>query len=257
MSASDGAFVWHECMAADPDGAQAFYCGVAQWGVQPAQMPELDYRMFTAGGMPVAGLMALPQEAREAGAPPHWLGYISVGDVDATAARVRALGGQVPVGPTEIPGVLRFAIVTDPDGAAFGVFKWTGEDTGEPPPPGLPGHIGWNELYVKDWQAVFPFYAELFGWTKGESFDMGPMGTYQLFNHGSRSIGGMMNRPPQMPASAWLYYFNTPDIDAAVSRVGAGGGKIVNGPMQVPGGDWIAQAIDPQGAFFALLGKRA
>jgi predicted enzyme related to lactoylglutathione lyase len=67
----------------------------------------------------------------------------------------------------------------------------------------------------------------------------------------------MMNKPAEMPRPAWIYYFNVDDIDAAIAKTTAGGGQIVNGPMQVPGGSWMAQAIDPQGAMFAMLGKRA
>jgi uncharacterized protein len=66
----------------------------------------------------------------------------------------------------------------------------------------------------------------------------------------------MMTRMPQMPASFWLYYVNVAGVDAAVARVKTGGGQICNGPMQVPGGSWIAQCADPQGAMFALVGPK-
>lgn len=85
---------------------------------------------------------------------------------------------------------------------------------------------------------------------------MGEAGTYQLFTLGERTLGGMFNQPPAVPGPAWQYYFNVEDIDAAVSRVAANGGKICNGPIQVPGGSWIVQVVDPQGASFALVGPR-
>jgi predicted enzyme related to lactoylglutathione lyase len=86
---------------------------------------------------------------------------------------------------------------------------------------------------------------------------MGAMGTYQIFSVGGQGVGGMMNKPPMVPVANWLYYINVADIDAAVDRVKTGGGQILNGPMQVPGGSWIIQGKDPQGAMFALVGQKA
>ena len=76
------------------------------------------------------------------------------------------------------------------------------------------------------------------------------MGKYQMFNRGDRMIGGMMNKPPEMAQVPphWAIYFRVPDINAATERIKANGGKILNGPMEVPGGDWIVNAMDPQGA---------
>jgi predicted enzyme related to lactoylglutathione lyase len=108
-----------------------------------------------------------------------------------------------------------------------------------------------------DWQKAFGFYSELFGWQKSDAMPMGEMGTYQMFSTGGQAIGGMFNKPPAVPAPYWLYYFNVGDIDVAVERVWANGGQILNGPMEVPGGHWIIQGKDPQGAMFALVGKRA
>ena len=112
----------------------------------------------------------------------------------------------------------------------------------------------WRELMAGDMPAAFDFYAAQFGWTKTVGHDMGPMGVYQLFNDGSGAgdTGGMMTKPAQMPAPGWNYYFTVDSVSAAVERLKAGGGTVINGPMQVPGDAWIVQAIDPQGAMFAL-----
>ena len=104
---------------------------------------------------------------------------------------------------------------------------------------------------------MFPFYEKLFGWTKGDAMDMGAMGTYQLFKTGGdMAAGGMMDKPAPVPAPYWGYYINVDAIEAAINRVTAGGGKILNGPMEVPGPMWIVQALDPQGAFFALVAPK-
>ena len=122
--------------------------------------------------------------------------------------------------------------------------------------PGAPGHVGWRELHAGDGPAAFDFYARLFGWTKDEAMDMGPMGVYQLFAAGGQAIGGMMTKTAETPAPYWLYYFNVEAVDAAIARVKAAGGQLLNGPMQVPGGSWIAQCMDPQGAMFAVVGAK-
>jgi hypothetical protein len=199
--------------------------------------------------------MQLPSEACDAGAKPAWIGYIAVDDVDAAAARVVAAGGNLHREIMDIPNVGRIAMVSDPQGAALMLMTPTGQDQPAPPPM-TPKHIGWHELHTSDWEAAFRFYSEQFGFAKDEAMDMGPMGIYQLFSAGGGDpIGGMMNSP-QVPRPAWLYYFIVADFDAAVERIGAAGGKVLNGPMEVPGGAWVVQAIDPQGAMFAIVGMR-
>ena len=110
-----------------------------------------------------------------------------------------------------------------------------------------------------DAPAAMKFYQEVFGWQPSEAMDMGPMGKYQMFNRPHGMIGGMMNKPPEMAhvPPNWQIYFRVPDINAAVERIKANGGKILNGPMEVPGGDWIVNAMDPQGAAFALHARHA
>jgi predicted enzyme related to lactoylglutathione lyase len=215
----------------------------------------MTYTLLSAGAAQVGGLMATPQELLDLGVPPCWTGYVGVDDVDAAAEKAKNLGGEVRRPPDDIPGVGRFAIVADPLGAAIALFH-ADQAAPEWAPAGTAGHFGWHELYTDDIEKAFAFYAAMFGWRKDEAMDMGPMGTYQLFAIGDRVCGGVMNKPPGFPGSAWLYYVNVGDIDAAAERVTSGGGKIMNGPMEVPSGDWIIQAQDPQGAWFALVGKR-
>ncbi|MCW3474539.1 VOC family protein [Limobrevibacterium gyesilva] len=255
MSVSSGRFVWYELMTTDTKAAQAFYGSVVGWGTQPSP-GDMPYTLFTAGEVPVGGLMAQPEQARQSGAPPAWIAYVAVADVDQAADQVKRLGGNIYVPPTDIPDIGRFSVVTDPQAAAFNLFAPSRPGPNEPLAPGTPGHVGWHELHAADWQKAFDFYAEMFGWQKAEPMDMGPMGTYQLFSAGEHPIGGMFNKPPAEPRPYWLYYFNVADIDAAAGRVTAGGGKILNGPQEVPGGAWIIQGMDPQGAMFALVGKR-
>ncbi len=252
-----GKFVWYELMTTDLQAAEAFYRAVIGWSAGDAGMPHMRYTIVSAGETPVGGLMELPQDARAAGAQPAWVGYVGVDDVDATAARIKQMHGTVHRQPADIPDVGRFAIVSDPHGAMFALFKPASQPPASSPPADAPGHVGWHELYAGDLEPDFKFYSDLFGWTKADAMNMGPMGVYQLFAWGGQAVGGMMTKPASLPAPFWTYYFNVPDINAAKARVEAGRGQIINGPMQVPGGSWIVQCIDPQGAMFALVAPPA
>lgn len=254
MSQSPNHFVWYELMTTDTGAAKAYYTKVVGWGAEP--FPGMPYTIFKAGDAPTGGLMDLPEDARKMGVPPNWLGYIGVDDVDAATDKARRLGGRVHVEPRDIPEVGRFSVVTDPQTAAFALFKPATAPQNKPAEPGTPGRTGWHELYAEDWEKALAFYSEMFGWQKAEAMDMGPMGIYQLFSAGGPPIGGMFNKPPSVPAPCWLYYFNVADFDAATERLTSNGGKVLNGPMEVPGGAWIVQAMDPQGAMFALTGMR-
>jgi len=251
-----GHFVWYELMTTDVAAAKVFYAKVVGWGTQDASTPSQGYTLFTIGRASASGLMDLPQEARKMGATPRWIGYVGVNDVDATADRIKRLGGAVHVPPTDIPDISRFSVVADPQMATLVLVKWLKPGQQQPAEPGKLGRVGWHELLAADWEKAFAFYSELFDWQKADA-DIVPMGTYQLFSAGGQTIGGMCTKPPTVPVPFWLFYFNIGDIDAAAERVRAGGGQILEGPYEMPGGSWIARCTDPQGAMFALEGKRS
>ena len=257
MPQSPAAFIWYELMTTDAAAAEKFYKSVVGWKAQDASQGEMKYTALLAGDAPVAGLMTLPKEASAAGAKPGWIGYIAVDDVDAYAGRVTKAGGAIRVQPTDIPNVGRFAVVADPQGTAFCLFKPSGDMSRPAADPNKPGIVGWHELYAIDGAKAFDFYADLFGWTKAEAMDMGAMGVYQLFAAGGAPIGGMMTKPAGVPVSFWNYYFQVDGIGAAMERLKTGGGTVINGPMQVPGGNWIVQGLDPQGAMFSLVSAQA
>ncbi len=251
--AGKGHFNWYELMTSDPKAALAFYGSVVGWTGQAFEGPQ-DYTVLQAGEDGVGGVMPIPEEAKAAGARPVWLGYVSVPDVDAAIASLKAAGGSVHREPWDIPNVGRLAMAADPQGAVFMMMTPASQARSETPPD-TPGHTGWRELHTTDWEKAFGFYSEQFGWAKDEAVNMGEMGTYQIIAENGSRIGAMFNSP-NVPHPAWLFYFNVPSIDAAVEKVKAGGGQIVNGPMEVPGGAWIINALDPQGAMFALVGAK-
>lgn len=184
--------------------------------------------------------------------------YIAVPKLEDAVSHIMRLGGRTHTGVISIPDVGRMQLMMDPQGAAFYIIEPARR---EPRPEGAAeiGDASWRELVTTDMDAAMRFYQDVFGWVPGESMDMGPMGRYQMFNRPHGQIGGMMNRPPEMANTppAWQIYFRVPDADAAAERVTANGGRILNEPMDVPDGDRIANAMDPQGAAFGLHSKKA
>jgi uncharacterized protein len=248
MSTADirGRFVWHELLTTDTAAAAAFYPKVVPWRTQPSSMP--GYTLWLAGDAQVGGLMALPPEA--AGTPPHWLIYIGTPNVDATAEHAQRLGARVVKAPSDIPNVGRFAVLADPQGATFALYT-PGPTGGAIPAPG-PGVFSWHELATTDVPGALRFYGELFGWSKGPGHDMGAMGIYQIFERFGAQVGGMCNvQGPATPPS-WLSYVQVSDSSRAVGAAKGAGGRLLHGPMEVPGGSWIALFMDPQGGAFAV-----
>ncbi|QPF81592.1 VOC family protein [Bradyrhizobium genosp. L] len=252
---NDGAsFAWYELLTTDVAGATGFYRGVLGWDARNISTPGFFYSLFTTGGTPRSGLMELPEEGRRQGAMPRWIGYVAVADIEATVARIRALGGAIYVPPTGT-NIGCIAIVADAQQATFGLVDGLKID----PPPvddlDAPARVGWHELLAADWGKAFGFYAELFGWQPVDLDGPAPE-PYQLFSTGGRPVGGIFNKRPLEPIPFWLYYFNVDDVDAAIARVTSGGGRVYEGPLLLPDGGWIARCLDPQGATFALQGPR-
>jgi predicted enzyme related to lactoylglutathione lyase len=252
MFTPKGKFGWYELMTSDTKAAGKFYADVVGWTVQ--EQPSnggMEYTAFNVGEVGIAGMLTIPGHTA-------WVGYIAVDDVDAHIEKIVEAGGKLWKPAADVPGMLRFAVLSDPQGAAIIVFTPNpAMPSVERPAPPTPGTVGWHELHTSDLGAGFDFYNKLFGWTKVSEMEMGPMGTYVVFDdggHGAMGDGGMVTKAPQMPVSAWSFYFCVDSIGAAMKRVEAGGGKVVHGPMQVPGGGWIIQGQDPLGAMFSLVG---
>ncbi|SDI03851.1 MULTISPECIES: VOC family protein [Bradyrhizobium] len=247
-----GRFAWYELLTTDRPSAAAFYAEVVGWTVKDASSPELAYTLLTAGDAPVVGLMDLPEEGVRMGATPRWLGYVAVDDMDARTSQIRRLGGAILVSPTD-SNIGRIAVVADPQGATLALV--TGLTYGQSQPSGLdqPGRVGWHELLAEDRSKVFPFYGELLGWQQA-SVEADPASVYELFSAAGQTIGGMLTKLPGVSQACWLHYFNVDDVGAAARRVNARGGRVLQGPIELPDDCWIVRCVDPQGALFALQG---
>jgi len=248
---SRGRFIWHELMTTNPKAALDFYTRIVGWKPQ-AWDKDPSYTVLLADSGHVAGVMNLPAEAKAAGAPPNWLSYIETPDLKATVDAAVRLKARVIKPITEIADVGPFAVLADPQGAVFATI--TPAQPAQVNDPPKPGEFSWHELITTDALAGLRFYQELFGWEKMDAMDMGgPVGVYQLFGWGGKSMGGAYNKPKEMPAPPhWLPYVTVPDSRKAAIAATEAGGKIVAGPMEVPGGDLVAIGLDPQGAAFAV-----
>lgn len=245
-----GNFVWYEHLTRDTQAALAFYTEVVGWKTQA--FPEGgDYMMWVGSQGPLGGLYELPKEAEAMGAPPHWIGTVRVDDVHATAAKATELGGKILKAPEEMPGVGRFAVLADPQGATLSVF--TPEGAMQMHDPSKHGEVCWRELMTSDCEAAVAFYGALFGWKILDEMEVGPMSKYRIFGLGEEQLGGIMPVPSEarMPPM-WCYYVNTEDFEATFERAKQHGAKVVHGPVDIPGGGRIVQLTDPQGALFAL-----
>jgi predicted enzyme related to lactoylglutathione lyase len=258
MSASSavGRFVWFELMTTDVDAAIDFYGKVIGWTIEAYGPPGPDaYKMWkNADGHTLGGVMKLPQQAKDMGAPTHWVGNLCVANCDAAAAKTTAEGGMIFHGPFDVPNIGRVAVGADPTGATLCLFQPAGDAPGHDGQP-KPGEVCWSELMTSDVDKALNYYHDLVGWDRTDAMDMGPMGTYQMFGPHKQSIGGAMKKPDMMPMSAWIYYVYVLNLDNAIAIATSHGGSVVHGPTPIPGGDRVIVMLDPQGGTFALLGK--
>ena len=247
-----GQFVWHELMTTDPEAAAGFYRAVVGWETKPWGN-NLAYTLCVAPAGPVAGIMALPDDARTAGAPPAWLSYVGTPDLDATIARATGLGARVLKGATAIEGAGRYAVLADPYGATFGVYT---PAQSAPQPAVGPGQFVWHELTTSDVEAALGFYRALFGWGEMHRMDMGATGPYVIFGSDGTQRGGVYRSPPgDAGGSRWLAYMQVASADTTATTAVRAGARVLHGPAEVPGGR-ITMMLDPQGVAFAVHSAR-
>ncbi len=240
-------FVWHDMMTTDAERSARFYCSLFGWQFDERVMQGSVYRMILAGPGPIGGII------EEKGIPfPNWLPYIAVDDVDTTAKKITANGGKVCVGPMEIPNTGRLAIVNDPLGAWFAIYKGNAESAGADPDQPVPGRICWNELLSTDAEAAQRFYSAVFGW-QPQPKDMGPYGLYRIQMLGDKQAAGLMQNPQNGAPSAWLSYFLTMHLQGDTELAKSLGGTPLMENAPIPGLGAFSMLKDPTGAVFALF----
>ena len=255
-----GDFIWYELMTTDADAAGRFYSAVVPgWSFGEKMPGDVDYRgIQRSDGGNAGGVLQLDDSMRSHGARPTWLGYVHVADVDESVASIEQAGGKALMPAFDVPNVGRIAMVSDPQGAPFYVMKPI-------PPADKPNaasdvfspsateRVSWNELNTSDPDSARRFYGDLFGWTSDDFMPMGEMGEYRFLDHHGVRIGALCGLMGQSQPK-WRFYVRVPSIAEGKAAIEKNGGKVINGPHQVPGDDWIIIGIDPQGAEFALVG---
>jgi predicted enzyme related to lactoylglutathione lyase len=245
-----GRIVWYELLTTDMKAAESFYSKVVGWQTSAFDQTPQPYHMFMReGDIPTGGVMDIPEGMNF---PPHWGMYVAVDKLEDAVAKIKQLGGKELSPIIDVPTVGRMQTVLDPQGAAFSVYE--AATPHQPDAPRQVGDVSWHELMTSDAEAALKFYSQMFGWQESTAMDMGPMGKYHIFKGGAYDLGGMMNKSKEMAQVPphWGIYFRVPDVDEAAERVKAHGGKVLNGPMEVPGGSRIVNCQDPQGAYFSL-----
>jgi predicted enzyme related to lactoylglutathione lyase len=247
-----GRFVWHELHTGDRAKAMAFYSKLMPWETKEVPMgPGEPYGLCMMKGKDFAGItksMAPPN------VPPHWLAYIAVEDVDASTAKAKELGAKVMMAPMDIPDVGRFAVLTDPQGAAFAVYKHGKPNEPEPARPPV-GSFCWDELMTNDPEGAAKFYGALFGYSV-EAKDMGAMGTYRILKRGDRMAAGVMKLPPNVPVPNWLTYLATEDVEASTRKAKELGAQVYMQPTDIPEVGRFSVIADPTGAAIGLFQGR-
>ncbi len=265
MSNPAGSFIWYELMTTDANAAARFYGAVVGWQIADRPDPQTvgkDYRHIARDdGGGVGGVLQLTKDMLEHGAHPAWVAYLYVSDLDQAVQAITADGGRALMPKMTLP-VGDIAMVTDPMGAPFYVMTPV-------PPPGKPDavsdvfsvdqpqHVRWNELRSPDLARATAFYARHFGFQCNESMPMGPqLGDYQFIDHGGLRVGGMMKQADVAGPGGWTFYFGVRSASAAKRAIEANGGTVEMDLHQVPGGDWVVIATDPQGARFGVVGPK-
>jgi predicted enzyme related to lactoylglutathione lyase len=248
-----GRIVWYELLTTDLKAAEQFYKAVVGWTTKSFPESPHPYDMWIrSGDVPIGGVMTIPPGMNF---PPFWGLYVAVSKLEDAVSRIEQLGGSALSPVIDVPTVGRIRTMKDPQGAVFSIHEGLAPPQRPESEPEM-GDVSWHELYTTDADAAMKFYTQLFGWRPTESMDMGEMGKYQMFGR-AFPLGGMMKKPPEMAAAPpfWGLYFRVPDVHAGAERVKANGGQVLNGPMEVPGSDWVVNCMDPQGAAFSLHHK--
>jgi predicted enzyme related to lactoylglutathione lyase len=237
-------FVWHDLVTSDLGAAEHFYGELVGWTFRDAAHDTAQpYRLIAKNGHDVGGLMLRPGPH----IPPHFMGYVSVLDVDGTIGLVRQHGGALLAGVMELD-TGRLAVMQDPYCAVFALWK---ARTGDPPEVIAPalGSLCWDQLNTSDADGAAAFYAKVFGWSRVPFTEKEGL---SIWMRGSRQAASLM-QAPQGTFAHWLTYVVIEALEAGCERVRRLGGQVLGPPVEVPGVGNFAVVVDNLGAMFALF----
>lgn len=236
MTHIPGKFVWRELHTTDVPRAKAFYTELFGWASKPMDMGDFTYEAFGLGDRTFGGFVS----GKGLGG---WHGYLSVADVDASAAAAAKAGGKVLREPMDMPNVGRAALVEDGGGAKVFLFKSAHGDAEDA--DGAVGLIHWDELWSRDAAAATKFYAAVAPFELDQMAM--PSGTYHLLKTGDTSRAGIVNAA-QGADPGWLFFVEVADCDATLGRAQSLGAKTFLPPTDIPNIGRFAVVLDPDGA---------
>ncbi|MEV4615143.1 VOC family protein [Kitasatospora sp. NPDC049258] len=246
---AEGTPCWADAMFTDLEGAKSFYGDVLGWTFGESASEFGGYTQAYSGGKAVAAVVP-PMPGQPEGTS-AWCLYFASPDVDATARRIRAAGGELVLEPMKVGDFGSMLIARDPSGVPFGVWQAGAHEGFEK--RGEPGGYCWAEVYTREPATSDAFFPKVFPFGVRRMED-GAI-DFKVFTLGGESVLGRMEMtsdfPPELPPYVGVY-FAVEDCDEAVARTTGRGGKVVFGPLDSPFGRFAA-LVDPQGAAFAVL----
>jgi predicted enzyme related to lactoylglutathione lyase len=249
MSLNDvpGEPIWIELFTPDTEAAKAFYSGLFGWTARDAGEEFGGYITFDHNGEQIAGCMKNDGQGVSA-----WNVYLESNDAADTVEMVKANGGQVLLAPMQVGELGHMAMVTDPAGAAVGIWQ-PNEMTGISARAEA-GAPAWFEVLSSDYDAVIPFYENAFGWDTHTMSDT-PDFRYTTLGHDHDALAGIMDAKGFLGErpSYWHFYIEVPDTDAAIATAKELGGSEIMPPDESPFGR-LATIADPSGIAFTVMG---
>jgi uncharacterized protein len=243
-----GEFSWNELVTTDETAAAKFYRHVFGWQAEDFPSAGMKYLIFKNRGNGVAGLMKRPNET----CPPHWMGYVTVADVDETARKAGEAGAQVIMPPFDVPTVGRIALFQDPQGAALGIFQPL-KNAG----PCARNQIVWSDIPVADLDRAIRFYSGVLG-APIHKEQKGGM-SFAVLPHKEQEVSACLipagpeasdNKPS---SNGPLLYFNCQGrLDEAIGAVVPNGGKVLKPKHPIGPYGLRALVLDSEGNRIAL-----
>ena len=250
-----GEFCWVELCVNDIEQAKQFYGPLFGWKSETKDIPGGgSYTMLLIGDQPIAGAFQISEEMSSQGVAPQWNSYVLVDDVDATSQKAQALGATLLQGPFDVMDAGRMAVLSDPTGAVFSLWK-SSKHTLAQLPKNQPGNFGWHELATKDTDAAKKFYTDLFGW-QADTQEFVPGMPYTSFMNKSVPAGGMFSleqAPVKGLPSHWGVYFSVENLDNTLSQIKQLGGQVCYDPIELQDIGRFTMVRDPQGVRFSVI----
>src|SRR5262245_8983606 len=244
-----GKVVWNDLITDDIGATRRFYGELFGWTFENGTGPGGgEYLVARSGNIYVAGLVSIAPRA-DGTELSRWLPYVSVADVDASAARARAAGGNVAAEARNV-NLGRVAGIVDPDGAVIGLARSDIGDPDDRTTAAAAGRVIWTELLSADPDAAAEFYRSVVGFG-ARTIERGG-GQYTMLTGSGADRAGILANPSEQAEPRWLTYFGVDDPATAAARAAALGGTVVLPVSPDLRGGTMALVTDPSGAILAL-----